>query len=550
MMRSLRLLMLLILSLVSCLAVAQERAEPLYDGASGNSVNSASGSRYTLLVGVQNYKNGVKPLQYTLNDVHALFQALTGPTGGFLSDNVMLLADDAVRKPTLGEITVGLKWLQRTTEPNDTVFIYFAGHGTYDGDISYLLCQDTVPAAVETTGLNVLIFNKLVRDIPARKKIVVLDACHSGGVNQAARGGSDSMSVDMYRDLHNSSQGEIRILSCQQEEQSYETAKLGNGRGVFSHFLVKALTEPVADVDRNGLLMASELETYLALQVRGWAAKQGWEQTPVFDKKLSGGFILATLGKGQSSKSSGGELVTYATAAEVLEVGKLTSALSEEVIFNRARLSAVLSLAAAPEHSRILSRLKVQTSKLDAVEVELKRADRELDRYLKGAKDGWTAFSKRDLEFTKRLISTGRAELEGVSEVVGAYEVYFEANSPRKDDVLEGTEAVAALSIPTATGSSVQLGRELFLQNCAMCHGDDADGKGAAAAALDPLPTDLRRLTEYKYGFDERALFRSIGYGVEGTGMAPFGDILETNEIWSLVHYLRDLVAWHKATRR
>ena len=38
-------------------------------------------------------------------------------------------------------------------------------------------------------------------------------------------------------------------------------------------------------------------------------------------------------------------------------------------------------------------------------------------------------------------------------------------------------------------------GAELYQGYCAVCHGPEANGNGPAVAALDPLPTDLTRLS-------------------------------------------------------
>lgn len=261
------------------------------------------GNRYALLIGVQNYQKGIRPLQYTQNDVRALYDALVDPRyGAFPRDNVVVLADDWNEKPTSAEINKKLNWLQIVAKnPEDLVLIYFSGHGDSKGETSYLLTLDTDPDALDLTGLSVEIFNRLVKEIPARKKIIFLDSCHSGGISLAARGESGPMSSAAFRQLHENSEGEVRLLSCRQGELSYETEKLGNGRGVFSHFLVEAITSSEADVDGNGFTTASEVEDYVTLKVQNWAAKQGWRQTPVAEKRVSGKMILSGTGLARTS---------------------------------------------------------------------------------------------------------------------------------------------------------------------------------------------------------------------------------------------------------
>jgi mono/diheme cytochrome c family protein len=64
---------------------------------------------------------------------------------------------------------------------------------------------------------------------------------------------------------------------------------------------------------------------------------------------------------------------------------------------------------------------------------------------------------------------------------------------------------LAAVSMVCAQGKSAQkstgrqpnlaLGKETFLKHCASCHGEDGKGKGPAAIALKPPPSDLTTLS-------------------------------------------------------
>ncbi|MBI3924318.1 MAG: c-type cytochrome [Armatimonadetes bacterium] len=84
-------------------------------------------------------------------------------------------------------------------------------------------------------------------------------------------------------------------------------------------------------------------------------------------------------------------------------------------------------------------------------------------------------------------------------------------------------------------------GKELFVTNCAPCHGDAGKGGGPAAAALDPQPRDLTTLSEYKYGTGDLAIFRSAKYGVPDTGMAPWEGRLSDDELWQITTFVKSL---------
>ena len=120
----------------------------------------------------------------------------------------------------------------------------------------------------------------------------------------------------------------------------------------------------------------------------------------------------------------------------------------------------------------------------------------------------------------------------GVSEERFVQELEEEARG------MEGTEEVAKLDMPEPTTEVLLAGRELYTANCASCHGNQLQGDGVAGARLDPSPTDLRSKANYKYGHLQYGVYRTAAYGVEGTGMAPWGDILTPEELWAVSHYV------------
>lgn len=74
-------------------------------------------------------------------------------------------------------------------------------------------------------------------------------------------------------------------------------------------------------------------------------------------------------------------------------------------------------------------------------------------------------------------------------------------------------------------------GRQLFVENCAICHGPDATGNGPAARGLSPPPKDLTLIRARHDGTFPRAEVLSIldGYtrvDLPGQNMPEFGDLL------------------------
>jgi mono/diheme cytochrome c family protein len=97
--------------------------------------------------------------------------------------------------------------------------------------------------------------------------------------------------------------------------------------------------------------------------------------------------------------------------------------------------------------------------------------------------------------------------------------------------------AAAAQPNPVdATEGSVARGENLYLANCASCHGVGGLGDGPAAAGMLPPPGALPdRVGETTDG----ALAYRIAVGSGGTRMPAFAATLSENDRWDLVNYLR-----------
>lgn len=81
-------------------------------------------------------------------------------------------------------------------------------------------------------------------------------------------------------------------------------------------------------------------------------------------------------------------------------------------------------------------------------------------------------------------------------------------------------------------------GKEVFAVNCASCHGPNGRGDGPVSASLEPAPADLIALAS-QVGDDY--LFWRISTGKMGTSMVPWSPILNDEQIWQAVAYIRSL---------
>jgi mono/diheme cytochrome c family protein len=87
------------------------------------------------------------------------------------------------------------------------------------------------------------------------------------------------------------------------------------------------------------------------------------------------------------------------------------------------------------------------------------------------------------------------------------------------------------------TPETLALGRRLFMQNCAFCHGPGGRGDGRAARGLQPPPTDLTALGVRR--MSDAQLFWLISAGVPRTAMPAWRETLDEGQRWALVTFIR-----------
>jgi mono/diheme cytochrome c family protein len=101
--------------------------------------------------------------------------------------------------------------------------------------------------------------------------------------------------------------------------------------------------------------------------------------------------------------------------------------------------------------------------------------------------------------------------------------------------------------------AALERGRELYTHYCRPCHGDAGDGKGTAAAGLQPPPRDLR-LGVYKFAAvasgqlpNDADFVRTIRNGLHGTAMQSWD--VPAAELDDLIQYMKSFAPrWRNET--
>jgi len=110
------------------------------------------------------------------------------------------------------------------------------------------------------------------------------------------------------------------------------------------------------------------------------------------------------------------------------------------------------------------------------------------------------------------------------------------------------------INIPPETPVSIESirhGHNLFQKmECWKCHGQQGHGDGPSASTLtDSKDQPIRPYNfsaagndaRFKCGVTNQDLYRIFMTGLDGTPMPSFADVIQPNDAWDLVHYLRTL---------
>jgi hypothetical protein len=255
---------------------------------------------HALLIGINKYIaaiDGVPELRYASKDAEELGELLAEQ--GY--DARVLLDDNATRVNIVNE----LSRLAATAAPQDTVLIYFAGHGVRlmrGREQTFWLTYASTLANLPVDGIRLNHLLDYIEDIQARRKILILDHCHSGDAGSAlasdssneARAADGGLGITRSFFPLNDLQAQVEdriskglVILGAARNQAYEFDDLGHG--LFTSILLDAARTPAADtLNKDGILTLEELRAYIATNLTSLAEKKQVRQDPIEIIRLEG----------------------------------------------------------------------------------------------------------------------------------------------------------------------------------------------------------------------------------------------------------------------
>jgi hypothetical protein len=239
---------------------------------------------WAVVVGVAKY-NHMRTLSYTDDDAYRVAMFLKSPEGGALpEEQIAILIDEQAKKRN---ILTAMHDVFSNADSNDMVLFYFSGHGLKGSFIPY-----------DFDGFNNQISHedvtKLMESSPAKFKVCIADACHSGSLDAfAARSAMSASSIieTYYETFDNIESSTVLLLSSKAEEKSLESS--GLRQGIFSHFLIRGL-KGEADYDQNGIVKITELYHFIFVNVQAYT---GDRQTPLIKGKYDGNMPMGMVSR-------------------------------------------------------------------------------------------------------------------------------------------------------------------------------------------------------------------------------------------------------------
>jgi WD40 repeat protein len=229
-------------------------------------------SLYALVIGINEYKNPKLQLNYAVADA-TLFANTLKKGAAPLFDKVEVKTLSSKEETTRENILKELKAMQ-SLNPDDLFVLYVASHGTVD-DGEYFLITSNVGSTrtekLKTDAIGQSVFKELIGNIPATKKLIIIDTCNAGALGEAIQVAmlTRGMSEDTAMKILSRAVGST-ILSASTSMQ--EALEGYQGHGLFTYVLAEGL-KGKADKGNTGYVRTTELADYVDNEVPTLAEK-------------------------------------------------------------------------------------------------------------------------------------------------------------------------------------------------------------------------------------------------------------------------------------
>jgi hypothetical protein len=257
------------------------------------------GRIWLAVVGVSEYRDpSLADLDFAKDDavaVHSLYRQL-----GIPDEQVIKLLD---QEATLANIkrSLGTDLVKHATNPDDTVLIYFAGHGEREADRSsadsdgyskYLLPHDVRPDDLFGSALSMEELSRILQRLRSERVVLIIDSCFSGAAGgrtpfEPTAGSRGVTSAEFLSRMANAGKGRVILTASDSHEVAQESSN--RRHGIFTYFLLEGL-RGAADIDHDGRIDVDEIYKFVSQKVS--SATRGLQNPMRKSPNLSGTLVL------------------------------------------------------------------------------------------------------------------------------------------------------------------------------------------------------------------------------------------------------------------
>src|SRR5574341_91922 len=223
--------------------------------------------KYALIIGNGEYLDpSLTRLKAPDVDVVSLAAALRDPNiGGF--DDVK----EMVNQPYV-VVSKEISKFFNDKKREDMLLMYFSGHGVQDSNGRlYLTVKDSEKDYLDITSIPASFISSKLTECRSKRKILILDCCHSGAWQVGAKGDTPAVTADTFQGY-----GHVVMTASDKTEYALEGDQVVDdvSLSLFTNYLLEGLKTGQADRLNDGYVDVDELFDYARDRVISQTGKQ------------------------------------------------------------------------------------------------------------------------------------------------------------------------------------------------------------------------------------------------------------------------------------
>ena len=230
-------------------------------------------SLHAVVIGIQQFENPRFNLMYAEADANLFADTIQAKSQGlFETVNVTRLVGR--ENTTKAKIVAALEEVKSKAGPEDLFAFFVASHGTVDEGDYFLITSNvgsTSSLRLRRDAISQSELRDLLANVPATKKLIILDTCHAGKLGDALQVAmmTRGMSEETALKVLSRAMGTTILSASTSLQEAVEGYK---GHGLFTYVIAEGLNG-AADADKDGFIKTTELADYVDNEVPELAEK-------------------------------------------------------------------------------------------------------------------------------------------------------------------------------------------------------------------------------------------------------------------------------------